>query len=64
MPMKGPLTDADLEEINAKLGELDGVDSEIQRALRAGIPVEEQKREAHETRVKLMKIKQAYFPGR
>lgn len=63
MPREGPLTDVDFVELKAKLTDLDQVDLMIDKALRAGIDVGTQKERARETRDKLMKMKQAFFPG-
>ncbi len=64
MAENGPLTDADLVELNAKLIQLDEADLQIDKATRAGIDVSSQKERAREMRDKLLKMKQAFFPGR
>lgn len=63
MTVEGPLTDIDFVELKAKLADLDKVDLMIDKAIRAGIDVSVQKERARETRDKLMKMKQAFFPG-
>lgn len=52
-----------LEDIRAQLRSLDDADKEIQLAQRAGIDVAEQVKEATDLRAKLIRIRQAYYPG-
>ena len=59
-----PLTEEDLVQINERLDDLTQADLIIDKAIRAGIDMAEPKKTAAETRVQLMKIKQAFFPGR
>lgn len=63
MPEEGPLTSADLVELKQKLVELDQADMLIEKAIRAGIDVSGQQTRTRELRDKLMKMKQAFFPG-
>lgn len=60
----GPLTETDLEQINAALVEIESAESIIAQAKQAGIPLERQETQARETKEKLLRIKQAFFPGR
>lgn len=59
-----PLTDADLDDINRSLERLKDADSLIDKATQAGIDVEPFRVKTRETRDRLGKIKQAFFPGR
>lgn len=63
MAEEGPLGTADLVELKQKLVELDKADKLIEQASRAGIDVASQKDRTRELRDKLMKMKQAFFPG-
>lgn len=60
----GPLPPETFGEISERLKELDAADLEIRKAKQAGIDVDQQAATVVETRVKLMRIKQTYFPGR
>lgn len=60
----GPLKEEDLTEINASLSALEEADRIIDQAMRAGIDVSEKRSEAQASRERLLKIKQAFFPGR
>lgn len=59
-----PLTDQDLDRINAALVEIEGAERIIAQAKAAGIPLDRQEGQARETKEKLLRIKQAFFPGR
>ena len=59
-----PFTASDLEEINAKLKQLDEADELMRRASSAGIDVSAQINQSKETRQQLLRFKQAFFPGR
>ncbi len=61
---EGPLTEQDLEQINAALTEIESAEGIIAQAKAAGIPLERQEVQARETKDKLLRIKQAFFPGR
>ncbi len=63
MAENGPLTQADLIELKQKITELDKADLLIAQAERAGIDVSGQQDKTRELRDKLMKMKQAFFPG-
>ncbi len=63
MAENGPLTLADLIELKQKITELDKADLLIEQAGRAGIDVSGQQTKTRELRDKLMKMKQAFFPG-
>lgn len=60
----GPLTENDLNQINAALEEIKSAEGIIAQAKRAGIPLERQEEQARETKEKLLRIKDAFFPGR
>lgn len=60
----GPLTERDLEQINAALVEIESAEGIIAQAKQAGIDLSRQEGEARETKEKLLRIKQAFFPGR
>ena len=62
--VEGPLTEHDLEQINAALVEIESAEGIIAQAKRAGIDLGRQEVEARETKEKLLRIKQAFFPGR
>lgn len=61
---EGPLTETDLATMNDQLDLLNTVDREIAKAERAGIDMTNQKKQSSEQRQQLLKLKQAYFPGR
>ena len=50
--------------MNDQLELLNTVDREIAKAERAGIDMTNQKKQSSEQRQQLLKLKQAYFPGR
>lgn len=58
------LTEDDLTQINASLVEIEDAEGIIAQAKAAGIPLERQEVQARETKEKLLRIKQAFFPGR
>ncbi len=60
----GPLTEHDLEQINAALVEIESAEGIIAQAKAAGIELGPQEVQARETKEKLLRIKQAFFPGR
>ena len=60
----GPLTEVDLEEINQRLEELNQADKLIAQSLNAGIDVSLAQTRSKELRAQLLKMKQAFFPGR
>lgn len=59
-----PLSEADFEDINRALGRLEDAARLIDTARSAGIDVEPFEQRSRETRDRLLKIKQAFFPGR
>lgn len=63
MAEEGPLGPDDLVELKQKIVELDQADKLIEQAVRAGIDVSGQQEQTRELRDKLMKMKQAFFPG-
>lgn len=63
MAEPGPLGPDDLVELKARLVELDHADKLIEQAVRAGIDVSGQQEKTRDLRDKLMKMKQAFFPG-
>lgn len=64
MPVESPIKEEDLGELNDRLKELDTADTLIDQSIRAGIDMKEQKERSQELRQRLMKMKQAFFPGR
>jgi len=63
MAEEGPLGPEDLVELKQKMVELDKADKLIEQAVRAGIDVTGQQEKTRDLRDKLMKMKQAFFPG-
>ena len=59
----GPLKDEDLTEINNSLKALDTADGIIDQAMRAGIDIADKREESRQSRERLLRIKQAFFPG-
>ncbi len=62
--VSGPLGERDLEQINTALAEIESAEGIIAQAKQAGIDLTRQETEARETKAKLLRIKQAFFPGR
>lgn len=58
-----PLTEADLSDLKRALVRLEGAEDLIAKAQQAGIDVEPFRQRARETKDRLLKIKQAFFPG-
>lgn len=58
------LTEEDLTQINAALTEIETAEGVIAQAKAAGIDLGRQEVQARETKEKLLRIKQAFFPGR
>lgn len=52
-----------LQSVNSQIEALDRADDSIRRAEIAGMDMSAQKKAARETRQRLLKLKQAYFPG-
>lgn len=63
MAEAGPLSQDDLTELKAKLADLDTADKLIDQAKRAGIDMTTQLDRARELRDRLVKLKQAFWPG-
>ena len=61
---KEVLTERDLEQIDGALKEIDDAEGIIAQAKSAGIDLTPQETMARETKEKLLRIKQAFFPGR
>lgn len=59
-----PLTEQDYEAIVTGLKDLDEADRQADLAMRAGIDLADSKKQIADTRAKLMKLRQVYFPGR
>ena len=59
-----PLAEADLDEINRNLEQLNEADAQIRTAEQAGLDVTAFKQQAKEQRQQLLRIKQTYFPGK
>ncbi len=57
-------TDADLDQIKEGLARLDDADELIAQAQRAGIDTEEFSKSSRNGRDQLLKLKQAFFPGK
>ena len=62
--VSGPLKESDLDQINQALAEIESAESIIAQAKQAGIPLDAQENQARDTKEKLLRIKQAFFPGR
>ena len=62
--MANILKQADLERINQELLRLQEAEQDIKQAQIAGIDIGDQMDRVRETRQKLLKLKQAYFPGK
>ena len=58
-----PLGPEDLERINEALAQIDVLDQAIAKAERADINVSESKKIVEDAQVKLLRLKQVYFPG-
>ena len=61
---KPPMTEADLVQINERISELDEADKLIDASIRAGIDIKDQRERTQELRSRLVRMKQAFFPGR
>lgn len=59
-----PLTESDLDDINRSLQRLDDASVIMDRARQAGIDVTAFEQRQRDARDKLLKLKQAFFPGR
>jgi len=59
-----PLTEEHFEEMKVQLRNLDEADAQIRRAITGGIDMAAQQKQTADMRVQLMKLAQAYFPGR
>ena len=62
--VSGPLNESDLDHINQALVEIEAAEGIIAQAKQAGIDLTPQEAQARETKEKLLRIKQAFFPGR
>lgn len=58
------LSEQDLARINTALGQLDRAEQVIDMATRAGIDVSTFKDRSKDSKEKLLKIKNTFFPGR
>ena len=61
---KEVLGERDLEQINNALVEIEDAEGVIAQAKQAGIDLGPQEALARETKERLLRIKQAFFPGR
>lgn len=61
---ESPLKEEDLAELKVKLSELDDADKLIEQSKRAGIDVAVQTERSRDLRDRLMKLRQAFWPGR
>jgi hypothetical protein len=59
-----PFDETDLEQINERLKELDEADRIMTQALQAGVEVQPHQQRSQELRQKLLRMKQAFFPGK
>lgn len=59
-----PLTDMDLDRIQQSIRELNETEEILQRATAAGIDTADQRTRLEATRAQLLRVKQAFFPGR
>lgn len=59
-----PLSETDLEDIKRALARLEDAENLIAKAQQAGIDVEPFRVRSRDTKDRLLKIKQAFFPGR
>jgi hypothetical protein len=64
MDVSSPLTDEHFQEMRKQLANLDEADAQIRKAIQAGIDMSAQQKQTAEMRTQLMKIAQAYFPGK
>jgi hypothetical protein len=64
MEQDSPLTEHHLTKLNDALAQLSVADRHLQLAKLAGLDVTQQEKQAAETRDRLLRIKQVYFPGR
>ncbi len=59
-----PLTETDLADIDRALARLEDAENLIAKAQQAGIDVDPFRVRARESKDRLLKIKQSFFPGR
>lgn len=59
-----PLTEEHFQDIQRAHTALKAADEQVDRATRAGIATVEQKDKVKELRVSILKLRDAYFPGR
>lgn len=55
--------DNELQQIKTQLTNLDHAQRHIDQAVRGGINMDHEQKQLNESRDKLMKLKQSYFPG-
>jgi len=60
----GPYTAADLKRWNDSLGQLERTRVEIEQALAAGFPCQEQQQACTALRDQIMQMKKVYFPNK
>jgi outer membrane murein-binding lipoprotein Lpp len=60
----GPLSKAQVDELITNIRRMDSTIAQIERAIRAGVPVEEQLALAKETKARMLKLKGEYAPTR
>lgn len=60
----GPFTDTDLDELNARLKDLDSADILIRKAVQAGLDIGEADKQSRDMRTKLTRVKTSFFPGK
>lgn len=64
MAKNQPLTEQDLARINDNLRQITDAQEAIRQAEMAGLDMATQKETCKDCRNKLLKLKQAYFPGK
>lgn len=61
---ESPLTEQHLQSLNEAQASLTRLDEMIRRAKQAGLDVTAFESQARETRERILRLKQAFFPGR
>lgn len=59
-----PLTEQDFTDLKDRLKALDEADQLIDKAIRGGVDMTEQRQRSKELRDQLLRLRQAFFPGR
>lgn len=61
---ENPFTDADFEDMRARMRDLDEADKLVARAEQAGLDVTDKRKQSKELREQMLKIQRAFFPGK